>query len=99
MWLTSKDIRGLFIVAGGLAVATLVVVFFVGYLLGGCASSSSGYDVVRPSGPEITYCFKAEGLTKARCYKEEAKCQYKVSLLRDHHPWAKIEQDCTLEVK
>jgi hypothetical protein len=96
MWLTSKDIRDLFIVAGSVVAATLGIAFLLGYLAG-CGSNTSGYYEVRRSVPG--YCFKAEGLSKERCYKEKETCQHKVSLLRDHHPWARIDQECVLKAK
>lgn len=95
MWLTSRDVKGLFVVGGTIVAMVLGVAFLVGYLAG--CGSSSGYYEVRRGVPG--YCFKAEGLSKERCYEDADTCHHKVSLLRDHHPWAEIEQECVLKAQ
>jgi hypothetical protein len=43
------------------------------------------------------YCFKAEGLSKLRCYRLQDTCLERQSTISDQHPWAKIEIECHLD--
>lgn len=40
------------------------------------------------------YCFKADGLSKMRCYPTSDECWGKQSLISDQHPWATITYSC-----
>ena len=42
------------------------------------------------------YCFKAEGVSKARCYVKYETCSHRESNLRDQYPYATIQSQCQL---
>ena len=56
-----------------------------------CAHTSS-----RIKGEPRGYCFKAEGVSKLRCYEQKQDCFEKQSIISDRYPWAKIDTECFL---
>lgn len=97
MWLNSRDVGGLFWVGGCIVAGLVAIAFTVGYLTG-CTGTFGATGVHHTPGTIKGYCFKADGLRKERCYETKPDCLSHESLLRDEHPWAKIEKECKLEI-
>jgi hypothetical protein len=97
MWLTSKDIGGLFWVAGSIVVTVAALAFTLGYLTG-CTGVFGATGVHHTPGTIKGYCFESEGLRGERCYESMPDCLSHESVLRDQYPWARIEKECELEM-
>jgi len=58
------------------------------------AVSCTPYTVASIRGPADGYCFKAEGVSKMRCYDEKNECLKHQSIIHDNHPYAEITFEC-----
>jgi hypothetical protein len=67
-----------------------VTLLGLGLLATASCASSSTFKKDSSSG----YCFKAEGLSSARCHTEMAACLRSQSTLHDVYPFATIESSC-----